>query len=159
LSFVGLFIWAGGKTIPTEGPAKKKIDEPPRTFAKSQTHPPTTRLFFLDIFFSCVLGRFSVRGVQKHHKNIFTKVHVERKFKISTKISMSVFPRLFLFYRVFGCFSAIGVQKQHKKRFTKKIVSKSFLQKIRPKIQNRFFLDFVLSRFWAFLDEGSSKTR
>jgi hypothetical protein len=30
---------------------KKKFDGPPRTFAKSQTHPPTTRLFFLDIFF------------------------------------------------------------------------------------------------------------
>jgi hypothetical protein len=34
-----------------------------------------------------------------------------------------------------------------------------FLQKIRPKVQNRLFLDFFLSRFWAFLGEGSSKTR
>jgi hypothetical protein len=25
---------------------QKKIDGPPRTFAKSQTHPPTIRLFF-----------------------------------------------------------------------------------------------------------------
>jgi hypothetical protein len=72
------------------------------------------------------------------------------------KISMSVFPRLFLFYRVFGCFSAMGVQNHCKKRFTKKIVRK-VLQKIRQKNQNRFFLDFCLSRFWAFLGEGSSK--
>jgi hypothetical protein len=45
-----------------------------------------------------------------------------------------------------------------KKHFAK-IVSKSVCQKIDKKIQNRFFLDFVLSRFWAFLGEGSSKTR
>jgi hypothetical protein len=47
--------------------------------------------------------------------------------KKSTKISMSVFPRLFWFYRVFGCFSAMGVQKHYKKRFTKKIEKKSVL--------------------------------
>jgi hypothetical protein len=52
----------------------------------------------------------------------------------------------------------MGVQKHNKKLFTKKIVSKVFT-KIRPKVQNRFFLDFILSRFWAFLDEGSSKPR
>jgi hypothetical protein len=34
--------------------------------------------------------------------------------KNSTKKSMSVFPRFFLFYRVFGCFSAMGVQKHYK---------------------------------------------
>jgi hypothetical protein len=79
--------------------------------------------------------------------------------KISTKISMSVFPRLFLFYRVFGCFSAMGVQKHYKKTFCKKNHVEKFLQKIRPKIQNRLILEKKLSRFWAFLDEGSSKTR
>jgi hypothetical protein len=72
---------------------------------------------------------------------------------------MSVFPRLFLFYRVFGCFSAMGVQKHYKKRFTKKIVSKSFYKKIDQKSKTDFFSDSLLSRFWAFLDEGSSKTR
>jgi hypothetical protein len=33
---------------------QKKIDGPPRTFAKSETHPPTIRLFFLTF----VLVRF-----------------------------------------------------------------------------------------------------
>jgi hypothetical protein len=82
----------------------------------------------------------------------------EKKSEKTTKISMSVFPRLFLFYRVFGCFSAMRVQKRHKKRLPKNRVEK-FLQKNRQKIQTRFFLDFLLSRFWAFLGEGSSKTR
>jgi hypothetical protein len=72
---------------------------------------------------------------------------------------MSVFPRLFLFYRIFGCFSAMGVQKHYKKRFTKKIVSKSFYKKFDQKSKTDFFSIFVLLRFWAFLGEGSSKTR
>jgi hypothetical protein len=33
------------------------------------------------------------------------------------------------------------------------------LQKNRLEILNRFVSDFVLSRFWALLGEGSSKTR
>jgi hypothetical protein len=49
----------------------------------------------------------------------------------------------------------MGVQKHYKKHFTKNRVYK----KIDKKIPNRFFLDFVLSRFLAFLGEGSSKTR
>ena len=53
--------------------------------------------------------------------------------KVSTKTSMSVFPRLFLFYRIFGCFSPMGVQKHYKKRFSNKIVSKSFKNKIDQK--------------------------
>jgi hypothetical protein len=72
---------------------------------------------------------------------------------------MSVFPRLRLFYRVFGCFSATGVQKHYKKRFTKKIVSKSFYKKFDQKSQTDFFSIFFLSPLWAFLDEGSPKTR
>jgi hypothetical protein len=51
----------------------------------------------------------------------------------------------------------MGVQKRNKKRFTKKSCRKVFTKKS-TNIQNRFFLDFVLSRFWAFLGEGSSKT-
>jgi hypothetical protein len=64
-----------------------------------------------------------------------------------------------MFYLVFGCFSAMGVQKHYKKRFAKKIVSKSFYKKFDQKSKTDFFSNFVLSRFWAFLDEGSSKTR
>jgi hypothetical protein len=70
--------------------------------------------------------------------------------KISTAISMSVSPRLFLFYCVFGCFSAMGVQKHNKKRFTKKIVSKSFHKKFDQKSKTDFFsicFNHVLGRF------------
>jgi hypothetical protein len=95
------------------------------------THHPTFFLF-LDFYFSTflVFERFSAMGSmgvqnsktpQKSTKMFLHKVH-----KKSTKVSMSVFPRLPLFYRVFGCFSAMRVQKHTKKRFTKNIVSKSF---------------------------------
>jgi hypothetical protein len=39
-------------------------------------------------------------------------------------------------YRVFGCFSARGVQS---------VTKKTFLQTNRQKIQNRFFLDFIIT--------------
>jgi hypothetical protein len=54
-----------------------------------------------------------------------------------------------LFYCVFGCFSAMGVQKHHEK----------FLQKNRQKSKTDVFLICFLSRFWAFLSEGSPKTQ
>jgi hypothetical protein len=91
-------------------------------------------------------------------KIFWQKVRVETFPKISTKIPMSVFPRLLLFYRIFGCFSAMGVQKHCKKRFAKKIVSKSFYKKIDQKSKTDFFTIFCLSRFWVFLAEESSKT-
>jgi hypothetical protein len=103
---------------------------------------------------------FSARGVQKRHKNIFTKSPCRKLFpKFRQKISMTVFPRLFLFYRVFGCFSAMGLQKHYKKRFAKKIMSKKINKKFDQKSKTDFFSKRFLSRFWAFLDEGSSKTR
>jgi hypothetical protein len=52
----------------------------------------------------------------------------------------------------------MGVQKTLQKTFCKKNRVEKFLQKNRQKIQNRFLSPFVLSRFWAFLAEGSSKT-
>jgi hypothetical protein len=72
---------------------------------------------------------------------------------------MSVSPRLFLFYSVFGCFLAMGVQKHNKKRFYKKNRVEKLLKKNSTKNPKPTFSRFVLSRFWAFLDEGSSKTR
>jgi hypothetical protein len=53
----------------------------------------------------------------------------------------------------------MGVQKHYKKRFAKKIMSKVFYKKFDQKSKTDFFSKFVSSRFWAFLDEGSSKTR
>jgi hypothetical protein len=127
-----------------EGPPKKKSTDPPAHLLnlRSQTHPPTIRLFFPLIFLKYVFGRFSARarGVQKIPQKRFYKKSMSKTFpKISTKNSMSVFPRLFSFYRVFGCFSAMGVQKHYKKRFTKKIVSKSFYKKFDQKSKTDFF--------------------
>jgi hypothetical protein len=53
----------------------------------------------------------------------------------------------------------MGVQKHYKKRFTKKIVSKSFYKNIDKKSKTDFFSIFFYHVFWAFLGEGSSKTR
>jgi hypothetical protein len=73
-------------------------------------------------------------------------------------MSISVFLDFFGFIAFFWCFSAMGVQKHHKKRFTKQIVSKSFSKKSTKKSKTDFSR-FVLLSFWAFLGEGSSKTR
>jgi hypothetical protein len=149
---------AGGRWC--EGPAKKNRRTFSRTFAKSQTHPPPLRLFFaLTFVFSTFLG-VSRQGEFKNTIKIFLqKVHVEsRKLfpKFRQKISMSVFPRLFLFYRVFGCFSAMGVQKTTKTFYKKNRVEK-FLQKNRPKTQNRLYLDFFYHVFGRFSMRGVQK--
>jgi hypothetical protein len=80
---------------------------------------------------------------------------------------MSVFPRLFLFYRVFGCFSAKRVQKHHKKRFAKKSFCKKivlqknrvekFLQKIDQKSETDFFAIFFYHVFGRFSVRGVQK--
>jgi hypothetical protein len=105
-------------------------------------------------------GEFKVK-VQKHHKNIFTEVHVEKKIKIKifdknfdVSFSSIFFVLSFIaFSGVLCVFSfqrtAMGVQKHYKKRLPKKIVSKSFLQKIRPKIQNRLLLEFFFITFFG----------
>jgi len=115
-----------------EGPPKK-IDGPPRAFAKSRTRPPTIRLFlpcFLLIRFSGV----SRQGEFKNTMQMFLqKVHVESFSQ--NNISTSVLPQLFLFHHGYGCCSAMGVQKHYQK-----IRVERFLQKTRPKSQNRFFL-------------------
>jgi hypothetical protein len=53
----------------------------------------------------------------------------------------------------------MGVQKHYKKTFYKKVLSKSFNKKFDQKSKTDFFSFLVLSRFRAFLGEGSSKTR
>jgi hypothetical protein len=58
---------------------------------------------------------------------------------------MSVLPRFFLFFCIFGYFSAMGFQKHYKKRFTRK--------------SDKTIFFYHLFGFWAFLGEGSPKTR
>jgi hypothetical protein len=71
---------------------------------------------------------------------------------ISKKIdknSMSVSPRLFCFI----AFSGVSQRwefKNTQKTFCNKHRVEKFLQNIRPKIQNRFFLDFVYHVFGRF---------
>jgi hypothetical protein len=116
----------------------------------------------LAFFFSTFSG-VSRQGEFKnttHHGHIFAKSPCRKPFpKKSTKISMSVFPRLFF---CFIAFSGVS-QRWEFKNTTKNVLQKNrvekFLQKIRPKIQNQFSPGFVLSRCWAFLGEGSSTAR
>jgi hypothetical protein len=71
-----------------------------------------------------------------------------------------------IFFLVFfnyasGRFLARGVQKHHTNNFSqlKKVHVENFSQTNRQKFRCQFFLDFfVLSRFRAFLSDGSSKT-
>jgi hypothetical protein len=96
-------------------------------------HPPADFLFFIE-FFGYVFGRFSVSGVQKHHKNVFAKSPCRKLFqKKSTEISMSVFPRLFWFLSRFRVFLSDGSSKTPQKNVLQKIVSKSFDKKIDKK--------------------------
>jgi hypothetical protein len=54
--------------------------DPPRAFAKSQTHPPTIRLFCLALFFSTISG-VSRQGEFKNTIQIFLqKAHALRTF-------------------------------------------------------------------------------
>jgi hypothetical protein len=117
------------------------------------THPPAG---FKKERKNSVFGRFSARGVQKHHKTVFTKSPCRKRFpKKSTKISMSVFPRLFLFYRGFGC----------SQRWEFKNTTKAFKKKSCPKVftknstnnPNDFFLDFVYHVFGRFSARGVQK--
>jgi hypothetical protein len=63
-------------------------------------HPPPPPDVF--VTFCCILGRFSARGVQKHHANSWEKNHVEN-------VRKTIKP----FYCVFRRFSAWEVQKHH----------------------------------------------
>jgi hypothetical protein len=85
------------------------------------------------------------------------KTFPEEVLRKSTKISISVFPRLFWFYRVCRCFLATGVQKQYKKRFGKKIVSKSFVKKSTKKSKTDVFTIFVYHVFGRFSVRGVQK--
>jgi hypothetical protein len=75
---------------------------------------------------------------------------------------MSLFPRLFCFIAVSGVSQRWELKKYYKNYYKKTFCKinrvEKFLQNSRPKVQNGFFLGFVLSRFLAFLGEGSSKT-
>jgi hypothetical protein len=118
---------------------QNKIDGPSRTFAKSQTHPPTSRFFFLGIFFSTFSGVSRQGEFKNTITNGFTKSPCR---KLSPKNRQN-----FEFFLDSFCFIAVsGVsQRWEFKNTTKNVLQKNrvekFLQKKRKKIQNRFFFD------------------
>jgi hypothetical protein len=142
------------------GAGKTKSTDPPVHLLNPRpTHPPSD--FFLLAFFLVRFWAFLGKGSSKTPQKCFCKKSMSKTFpKISILFfDVSFFLDFFWFYRVFGCFSAMGVQKHYKKRFAKQIASKGFYKKFDQKSKTDFFSNSFLSRFWAFLDEGSSKTR
>jgi hypothetical protein len=142
----------------TEGPPKK-IDGPSvspvfRVFAKSQTHPPTSRVpppcVFL-VRFRAFLGSRRRQGEFKTPRTYFCKKSTSKTFSkiIDKHFDVSFF---------LGFFSAMGVQQHYKKHFSKQSRRKAFIKNSTKNPKPFFFLDCFLSRFWAFLVEGSSKT-
>jgi hypothetical protein len=132
---------------------QKELTDPPRIFTKSQTYIPAylpTTFLFSSILF---LGEFK-NTIKKIAKSPCRKPFPKQ----SGEKSMSVFPRLFF---CFIAFSGVS-QRREFKNTNKKVLQKNrfekFLQKKRRKIQNQCFLHFLLSRFLAFIGEGSSKT-
>jgi hypothetical protein len=83
------------------------------------------------------------------------KVHVENSpQKIDKHFDVSLSSTSFILSR-FRVFLSVGVKKRNKRRCVNKMVPKTCHKKS-TKIQNRCFSIF-LSRYWAFLGEGSPK--
>jgi hypothetical protein len=92
------------------GAGQNKSTDPPVQLLNPRPTPPPTQIFW--VFFLVCFWAFLGKGSSKTPYKYFCKKSMSKQFpKKSTKISMSVFPRLPLFYRVFGFFSAMGVQK------------------------------------------------
>ena len=92
-----------------------------------------------------------------------SKTFPEKILRKSTKISISVFPRFFLFYRVFRCFLVTGVKRHYRKRFAKKLCRKVF-QKNRQKnpkpiFSRFFFITFLGVSRWGELKNTIKKSR
>jgi hypothetical protein len=124
---------------------QKKIDGPPRAFAKYQTHPPTTRLFFpLTFFFSAFLG-VSRQGEFKNTTKIcLQKVHVEKKLK---NFDVS-FPSTFFVLSRLRVFFSDGSSKTQQKTFYKtnrveKFFTKNSTKNPKPTFSRIFFITFL----------------
>jgi hypothetical protein len=94
----------------------------------------------------------SRQGEFKNTIKIFwQKVRVENFPQNFDKNFDVSFSSAFFVLSHFRVFFSDGSSKALQRTFCKKNRVEKFLQKIRPKVQNRLFLDFFLSRFWAFL--------
>jgi hypothetical protein len=118
--------------------------DPPRAFAKSQTHPPTSQLVFaFSLGFLTTSSGVSRQGEFKNNTNIFifTKSPCRKLFpRKPTRTSVcQFFLDFFLFDRGFGCF----------KNTTKNVLQKNCVEIFTKKLtKNRNSMDFI--RF--FLD-------
>jgi hypothetical protein len=141
------------------GAAQKKSTDPPVHLLNLRpTHPPSD-FFFLDFFLGKFLG-VSRQGEFKNTIQIFwQKVRVENFSQNFDKNFDVSFSSTFFALSHFRVFFSDGSSKTLQKTFCNKIVSKSFYKKIDQKSKTDFFSNIFLSRFWAFLEEGSSKTR
>jgi hypothetical protein len=112
--------------------------------------------FFSTFFGGAFLGKG--RGEFKNTTKIFwQKVRVENFPQNFDKNFDVSFSSTFFVLSHFRVFFSDGGSKTLQKTFCKKNRVEKFLKKNRPKVQNRLFLGFVLSRFWAFLGKGSKK--
>jgi hypothetical protein len=104
-------------------------------------------IFFFFLFFYGVFVRFSTRGVQKHHKKLFGKIHVKnfwpKKLRKKT-FFLSSFPMAFL------CVSEQGEFKNSIKNFLGKVhVKKIWPKKLRKKKSCRLFLSIFFIAFFG----------
>jgi hypothetical protein len=140
----------------SEGPALK-VGGPPRTFAKSQTHPPAD-FFFLPFFLGTFLGVSRQGEFKNTTKNVFAKSPC-RKFspKKTTKTPMSVFPRLFLVLSRFRVLRSDGSSKTLQKTVYKKSCRKVFTKKSTKNQKSIFWAIFFNHVFGRFSVSGVQK--
>jgi hypothetical protein len=118
-----------------------------------KNYQPQKKLALRNAMLSVIQSRKAVKKMMK-----VTYICRSPKTKAVTYFILFLF--LSIFYRVFGSFVTRRVQK-HDKTFPQKIYLGSSQQKV-GFFSSVFFcpsvvlLGFVLSRFWAYLDKGSS---
>jgi hypothetical protein len=92
----------------------------------------------------------SRQGEFKNTKTIFLqKVNVENLFQNFDKTFVVSFSSTFFVLSRFRVFFSDGSSQTLQKTFCKTNRVERFLQKVRPKIQNRFFLEFSFITFFG----------
>jgi hypothetical protein len=123
----------------------------PRPAHPPADSPPPPWAFFWGTFLD-FYGRFSVRGVQKHHKNVLTKSPCR---KIPPKKSISFGCQFFLDFFCFVAFSGVSKRWElknttktfYKNKSCRKVFTKNKSAKSPKPIFSRFFCYHVFGRF------------
>jgi hypothetical protein len=115
---------------------------PRPTNPPSDFPPPPTCFFFKYVF-----ERFSVRGVQKHHNNVFTKKSMSKTFSKTIDKTFDVSSFLDFFLSCFRVFLSDWSSKTLQKNvLQKKSIEKLFTTKA-TKNPKPIFLRFILIKF------------